>query len=240
MIKKRRYTHGRWLLAFAVAIMLPLSACEDEPTHALFVFDVSGSSRSANTGLVLVARQRLVEKVDQVEEGDSITAYGFNYKPGNSCQPIKADFPRQDNSETADQLKEDLKAGIPTTFDSYVECLINDEHGYSGKGSAIFGAIPAALIKAGGTEKISSIHLVTDGCSFGEGDPTCSKTMLKKDFAKQFVESLPVSLKPDLDGCSLVVEGLGQGTDLQSDRIAVLREIWIAYGSATGATTNFI
>lgn len=226
---------------FLMILLLTLAGCgkDSSAERGLEVFDVSGSGRTEVANLIPVAEQRLLSYVAAMKEGDTITAYGFNYKPGASCPVIWADFPNQPNSETANRLKQELKVGVAGRFNSYVECLTNDEHGYSGGGSAIFGAVAEALIKAETATKVTWIHVITDGCTYGEGIKTCSPSMDSPGFAKKVIKALPSSLKPDLSGRRLIVEGLGQGTDLQAAKIAILREIWTLYGGATGASVTF-
>jgi hypothetical protein len=206
------------------------------PQTRLDVIDASESARH-NNDLELIGRQQVVTDAAVMTEGDRLVVYGFTLRPGSECSPLVVDFPVQRNSEERKELKRRIEAALPKAFDRYAGCLTSPERGHAGAGSGIFGGIAEGLIAA--DHPVASIHLVTDGCNVGEGEPACTSTMLRSGHARAVINSLPRSIKPALDGTQLQVTGLGRGTDLDAASIAVLREIFTRYGDATGATVTF-
>jgi hypothetical protein len=225
-----------------VTLLLPLTGCtaEHTPTQTLEISDVSGSALNETAGLNNVAKTVLSDYIDKMEPGDKVTLYAFNHTPGNSCEPITASFPKQANSEQTRQLKAQLLAAAPATYDEYVTCVRNKKSaGDPGPGSTIFGAIAEAVVNDTSNPRVVQIHLVTDGCSYGENADTCVPEMTQPNFAESIIKGLPAALKPNLSGIHLVVQGLGQGTTLSTEQISVLRDILKVYAKTTGSTVEF-
>jgi len=227
-----------------LAMLFGITGCRDEdpPVHTLIISDVSLSGLSSAARLDEVAKQELVSAIDAEDPGDVVSLYAFGRGLTSSCQPITADFAKQDNSEQQDQLKENLKASAPTTYDNYVECVRDRATGGApGPGSPVWGAVVEALAAVRATRPaVSTIVLVTDGCATSEGGNTCTAEMTQPGFAKSLIKELPASLKPDLSAIdTLIVKGLGQGTGMSSERVSTLREVLAEYAAATGTNVEF-
>lgn len=231
-------------LAMIIMCLLCASACgrgeEEHSTHTLVISDVSLSGLDTGARLDEVARTVMTSTINNAEPGDVITTYAFGKVLTSACQPITANFSQQGNSEERDQLKANLVASAPELYTSLIKCVRDEQSGGSSdSGSPIFGAIVEAVVEANATAPVDTIHLVTDGCSFGEGVATCTKQMTKPKFAEKLIKLMPPALKPNLSGITLVVTGLGQGSGASSPRLSALRQVFTEYSVATGSTVEF-
>jgi hypothetical protein len=208
--------------------------------HVLEISDVTGSALDGTERLNIVAKDEGVTLINSLHAGDSLTVYAFGRTLTSSCEPISADFAAQDNTEEQDQLRSDVAAALPAKYDKYVSCLRDKTTGGSAYGgSPIFGAITEAVEAAKTNGPITQIQLITDGCTWGEGPPTCSAVIKNPGVAKKFISQLPASLKPNLTGIPMTITGLGRGTDMSSAELSALRQIFSDYGEATGSIVRF-
>jgi hypothetical protein len=228
------------LMCLVMALGMLTGCAEDEtPASTIVVSDVSISGLSTGARLDALAKDLSVSLVDELVPGGTVEVYAFGRSLTSACAPVVADFADQDNSEEQDQLKINLRASIALSYDDLVACVRSNTAGGSPEpGSPIFGAIVEALVHARANGDVDVIELVTDGCSAGEGVPTCGKNMLDPGFADEVVEKMPASLKPDLSGIALVITGLGQGTGASSEQVSAIRAVFTAYAAATGATLS--
>lgn len=231
----------RRLVRFSLALtaMAGLVSCgtPEEGQHGAHLFDASISARQPEANLVAEAKVSALEAAASLGAGDSMIVVGFNFKPGTACDPIDLFIAADANSEEVIESREDFARNLPILFDEHVTCITDEAYGHEGSGSAVFGSVANAVAES--EHELSWLGLKTDGCSVGEGIDVCRQPMGAPNFPQRVIDTLPAALKPGLSGTALTVSGLGQGTNLQADEIATLRDIWILYGETTGAAISF-
>ena len=222
----------------AACLLLPLAlllngcgGSDEGPESATAVVaDVSGSAERSDLRKQSVSAFQ--SAVLDMTAPAKVKFLAFNMEVGSStCPPLVASLPWSGSTTTDNDTKEAIAAQIPGNVASYVDCAKGSvEKG----GSDVVGGIVAGQGLVADAPGAKRIVLLTDGCQRYRFK-TCTADITDTDWRAQTIESLPESLKPDLTGIDLTIEGLARGTDLQGEEVQGLKDFYKEYAAATGA-----
>lgn len=237
----------RLLTALVVVTLIAgtVAGCTEErpvPAHIVrVVADFSDSALAENgSDLNAAALHVVTEIADGAAPGTTIEIVGFSNRPGQECDPIVLALPKQKSGEGDQQLRENVSAELPAAWKRYEACLRDPRTGMPHAGSGIFGA--TVLASTTDTDSLSSVIVVSDGCTWGELAPapeTCSSEVLDRPAGPQkLVDDMPAALKPPI-GVPITFVHLGRGTGLNAQQLLALRSTYALWGTATGTRITF-
>lgn len=215
-------------------LVIVLNGCggsEEGPESATAVVaDVSGSADRSD--LRKEAVSAFQSAVMDMSAPAKVKFLAFNMEVGSSvCPPLVASLPWSGSTTTDNDTKEAIAAQIPGNVASYIDCA---KGSVDKGGSDVLGGIVAGHGLVADAPGAKRIVLVTDGCQRYQFK-TCSADVTNADWRAQTIEDLPESLRPDLSGVDLTIEGLARGTDLQAQEVQGLRDFYEEYAAVTGA-----
>lgn len=226
------------VVAVAAVIALPLAAgCADEvrpESHTIVAVDLTGSFE--NAARESYVKDQVTTALARMAGSGTVTVLAFSSQVGTSrCVPPRATVIWAGNTKKYESAKEAAASQLLGTLPAYFTCA-NDS--VEKKTSDVLGAFAEAGSMLEGLTGARMIAMVSDGCQNTYKIKTCKNAkMLDADWRGASLEALPDSLRPDLSGVDITMQGLAVNSGMEQTGVDALKLFYQQFAQLTSANS---
>lgn len=225
-----------------VALLLGLTACGHDPGGdpprgasggaghtAVVVLDTSGSVLT-QTDLPAAAQNRVAALVQQLPVDRTVVVKATNNVTAN-CADLTFTLSAQPNDTLLEQARQANLQSVASFFPDYLDCVTASDQG----GTQLFGLLAETAAAYPGA---TTWDVYTDGLdNYDLKGLRKAERLRDPAFVERALSGLPPALIPRLTpGTTITWHALGRGSNLTAPDLAALRELYLAWTAATGAT----